>query len=281
MDATQWKQKALASLVPLYGEREGANMIRWLFEDFGFSEQIFSTVQLQKAEDALIRLLAGEPLQYITGLAWFCGLKFKVTPDVLIPRPETEELIYIIKEHLKSDFNRSLKVLDIGTGSGCMAISLKHFFPEWSVTAIDFSEAALKIAQLNADQNGKAIDFLKLNYLDIAQQILIQGPWDLIVSNPPYIPNSEASQLAPNVLDHEPHMALFTSDTDGMEFYLAISEFAQIHLAQSGHVFLEIHEERAPDVSKLFTNRGFSSRILNDLQGKNRFALISREGKPI
>lgn len=212
------------------------------------------------------RILAGEPVQYITGEAWFCGHKFSVRPGALIPRPETEELV----QHLiRSATDDRPTILDIGTGSGCIAISLKKVFPEASVTAIDISDAALAIAMENAAAMGADINFLKIDFLKESERSRL-GEFDRIISNPPYIPFFERTSLDEHVRDHEPEIALFVPDNNPLIFYEAIAGFAGSHLRDKGIVFLEIHEPYADDICTLFMQKGFSPECLTDMFGKKR-----------
>lgn len=185
------------------------------------------------------RRAAHEPLQYITGTADFHRIRLKVDPSVLIPRPETEELVErILEENPAGSVKR---VLDIGTGSGCIAIALKTARPEWIVEAVDLSEAALATAQGNAAMNGVDVRFSNADFLSGTG--MPQGPFDLIVSNPPYILHEEAAQMHRQVLDHEPHMALFCDDTDRV--YGALASFARTSLAPDGAFWAELNESRS------------------------------------
>ena len=195
------------------------------------------------------RLVRNEPVQYVTGISWFYGLKLNVTKDVLIPRPETEELLQkISKIPLKKT-----KILDIGTGSGCIAISVKKLFPEAEVFASDNSETALKIAKHNAEKNDTEIIFINDDIL----KSKIQMNFDIIVSNPPYVTEKEKSQMDKNVLEYEPHNALFVPDTDALKFYTAITQFANKKLNSSGYLFFEINEVYNDEVCDLLGNYSF------------------------
>ena len=212
------------------------------------------------------RLNNHEPVQYILGTAWFCGYKFSVNPSVLIPRPETEMLV---EEAIKfKSSNKEFSILDIGTGSGCIAISLALMFPEAQVMAIDVSEAALAVAKHNANKLNAHVNFVNL---DILSNDLPNHSFDLIVSNPPYIGASEMSTISKNVLDYEPHLALFVKEPDPLVFYRAISNMVTKNLNAGGEVLVEINERFGPEIKSIFKTSGLSHcQILMDLSGKNR-----------
>jgi release factor glutamine methyltransferase len=219
----------------------------------------------------LDRLLTKEPIQYILGHAEFYGLTFKVTRDVLIPRQETELLVdYIIKENSSVP----LSILDIGTGSGCIAISIKKNLNNTKITAIDISEAALSVASENAKHNEVSVDFKKADILD---QSFSLNKFDIIVSNPPYIMELEKDKMHANVLEFEPNLALFVPNTNSLKFYRAISRFSQKHLNQSGSVWVEINEALGEETSDVFHKAGFlKTSIIKDLNGKDRFIQAKR-----
>lgn len=213
------------------------------------------------------RLLQHEPVQYILGQADFCGRTFHVAPGVLIPRPETQELVDRI---LRNHPNHS-RMLDIGTGSGCIAISLA--LGGHDVTAFDVSTEALRIARKNAEMLHATVDFQEVDILNA--DIRMQGqPWDCIVSNPPYICQSEANEMEKNVLEHEPHLALFVPDNDPLLFYRAITRFAKGTLAAGGWLYFECNRAYAQDVIQLMKAEGFeSTEVIADQYGNNRFAI--------
>ena len=229
------------------------------------------------------RLIKGEPLQYILGETWFCGFKMKLNKNVLIPRPETEELVEWIADGLKglNSTGRSsipeqakLTILDIGAGSGCIAIALTKLLPRAEVFALDISTEALAIAKQNAILNKVDIHFIQGDILNSEIQGLNnQNPihFDLIVSNPPYILPSEIKNMRKNVLEHEPHLALFVSENDPLQYYKAISDFAKKYLISKGVLFFEINETRALDMKTLLRENGFNAlEIKKDLSGKDR-----------
>ncbi len=208
----------------------------------------------------IARLGDGEPLQYILGRARFFGMSLRVSPAVLIPRPETEQLVDMIMDRFRS--RTDLKVLDLGTGSGCIALALARNLKFAKVTGVDISEAALEIARKNAEEQGLKVNFIKGDILNLDE---IAGQWDVIVSNPPYVLESEAAEMERNVLDHEPHGALFVADGDPMRFYQPTIDYWRTHRAPGGMLFFEIN----PLCAGLFTG----AEIERDFCGKERFAL--------
>ncbi len=213
------------------------------------------------------RLLKHEPVQYILGYVDFYDLKFGVSPDVLIPRQETEELVELVIRENKLD---SPRILDIGTGSGCIAVSLKKNIPGAIVNACDISSEALKVAEKNATRNKVSIQFYKKDVLHIAQ---IPGHNDIIVSNPPYVSELEKAQMDKNVVVYEPTSALFVPNNDPLVFYTAIIELAARNLNNGGKLYLEINETKGKDVKKLLSAAGFKNiRIIKDLNSKDRIA---------
>jgi release factor glutamine methyltransferase len=222
-------------------------------------------------ETYLQRLSLHEPVQYVIGSTWFYNLKFKVNNAVLIPRPETEELVFEAIQFLKN--NTGKKVVDIGTGSGCIATSIKKNIADAEVSAIDVSEAALVVAKENAIANNCNIDFYCLDFLSENNYEKL-GQYDLIISNPPYIPNSE--MLEQNVTDFEPHTALFVPVNDVLIFYKKILLFAETHLAKNGKIMLEVHENLAKECAALFTEKNYEVAIKLDMQGKERMLIICR-----
>jgi len=219
------------------------------------------------------RLLQHEPIQYVLGTARFCGRDFHVEPGVLIPRPETEELVQlIVRRHAKN--SKQLGVLDIGTGSGCIAISLALELPLSGVSAWDISQEALHIAQGNAERLHAEVEFKKE---DILHPEPTSQQWDIIVSNPPYVRRLEAREMDPNVLDYEPHLALFVPDDDALRFYRAIARFAGCHLSAGGQLYLEINQYLPDETARLIAEYGFSSvEIHTDQFGNKRILSCSK-----
>ncbi len=219
-------------------------------------------------QNSLPELLAHKPLQYITGEAWFYHLKLKVSPAVLIPRPETEELVEMVIRQVPA--NQALHLLDIGTGSGCIAIAVKKNCRDVSVTAIDKSPDALAIATENAAINQAAITFTEIDFLD--EHVWKTLPqFDIIVSNPPYIPVNEMEKLDKHVTAYEPHAALFVDEGRPLLFYEKIALFAQTHLKEGGKIFMETHEGLANECAALFSNNFYESAVVKDMSGNNRF----------
>jgi release factor glutamine methyltransferase len=220
--------------------------------------------------DALASLEIFKPIQYITGIAYFAGMEFRVNPDVLIPRPETEELLGLVISEVSSDGSAGLTAIDIGTGSGCIAVGLKKSRPGVSVTAIDISAQALAIARNNANANSCSINFCEADILD-PLTIDKLALYDLVISNPPYVLESEKSAMKANVVKYEPEVALFVGDRDPLVFYRAIAAFARQKLKVGGKLFFEINESKGRDVTEMLANAGFSPLLLRDMHGRDRF----------
>lgn len=227
---------------------------------------LFSDEQHHVIETFIEKLKKNVPIQYILGETEFFGLIFNVNESVLIPRPETEELV----EWIRSENNRSadLNILDIGTGSGCIAISLKHEFPNASVQAFDISEQALNTARSNAERNKLDVTFSQTDILNAPET---EQRWDIIVSNPPYVTELEKSSILPNVLEHEPHLALFVPDNDPLLFYRSIALFAKHHLKPQGKLYFEINRSFGVETVELLTNLGFCNvELRKDISGNDR-----------
>lgn len=216
---------------------------------------------------SLKRLKHSEPIQHITGYTEFYGLTFRVSRHTLIPRPETEELVdWVIKDHPDSEEN--LNVIDIGTGSGCIAISLAVNRPGWKLSAADISPEALNIADINASRNNCRVSFKQL---DIRTPFLSDQKFDIIVSNPPYVRESEKPELHANVKDFEPDTALFVPDEDPLMFYRAIALVAASNLNKGGTLYLEINEYLGKETVELLRNMGFNKiELRKDFRGKPR-----------
>jgi release factor glutamine methyltransferase len=226
-------------------------------------------INRHQLEQYVEQLQQAEPLQYVIGEAWFYGLAFKVNPNVLIPRPETEELVHLIINDLRKEHILSPAILDIGTGSGCIAVSLKKNIPASIVRAIDVSKDALTIALENARIHDAHVEYQCVDILksDSPPEAL----FDVIVSNPPYITEAEKQQMHPNVLGYEPHLALFVGNGNPLQFYEAIAKFASSHLQPQGKLYFEVNPQYAEDVKLCMQRYGLSDvNILNDMQGKPR-----------
>ena len=237
---------------------------------------LFSDEQRHVIENFIEKLKEYVPIQYILGETEFFGLPFQVNESVLIPRPETEELVDWIRN--ENDRNANPSILDIGTGSGCIAISLKHEFTNATVDAFDISEKALETAQSNATLNKLEVTFSKVDILNAPETY---QKWDIIVSNPPYVTEQEKISILPNVLDHEPHLALFVPDNDPLLFYRCIAVFAQQHLKPKGKLYFEINRQFGKATVDLLTAMGFGNvELRKDISGNDRmirsvFSVIS------
>ncbi len=265
--------RTVSQLEQLYGKNEAQSLTFLLIEDvYRISRaEILAGKNISTDEDAtryqqyLNRLIQQEPLQYILGHTEFYGLPFKVNPSVLIPRQETEELVHLILAENKHI--RPLSILDIGTGSGCIPVSLKKNIPTANVMAIDISEAALATAKNNALLNEAEVIFI--------QQDILSGSaipaTDIIVSNPPYVTQKEKSLMQENVLAHEPHLALFVEDHDPLLFYRTITQKAKQFLLPNGKLYFEINEQFGQETADLLIEAGFVNvKILKDLHDKDR-----------
>ena len=226
---------------------------------------------------AVSKILSHIPLQYVLGKAWFMDMEFEVNESVLIPRPETEEMVSLILKSISvNDALRNFEIIDIGTGSGCIAISLKKNLPHSSVSAVDISKKALAVAERNAFKNEVQVNFMNVDILDSSQWHMLPE-CNLIVSNPPYVTESDKLKMKPNVLKNEPHSALFVPDDDPLLFYRSIMMFAKTKLISGGTLWLEINEAFGPEVVSLFENDMFKERILlKDMFGKYRFVKVTK-----
>lgn len=314
-----------ASLEPLYGRGEAKAIARMVMEErFGLSQTDIllgrdaglSLKERSELEIIASRLAKGQPVQHVLGYATFCGRRFRVTPDVLIPRPETEEIIGNVMDFCRQaaslEGRQSMsigerlsaltgEVLDLGTGSGCIAITLALLLPKAHITAVDISEAALAVALENAANLGADnVEFLQHDMLDtegltahithrthqladrdshVSTSCLTTSQsttYDIIVSNPPYVRQNEAASMHTNVLEHEPHTALFVPDDDPLIFYRAIADIADRHLAHDGLLMVEINSALPHPTAAIFQERGFATEILTDQFGQPRFVKARR-----
>ncbi|SMC97736.1 peptide chain release factor N(5)-glutamine methyltransferase [Pedobacter africanus] len=229
---------------------------------------------------AILKALeSGRPIQYILGETEFYGLPFKVNPAVLIPRPETEELVEWVLEScaLTVATGGKMRILDIGTGSGCIAVSLKKNLPGFEVFALDVSKAAIETATANASLNELDILFIEADI----RRYSTKQKFDLMVSNPPYVTLKEQAEMHENVLAHEPHLALFVADEKPLEFYEAIADFAQVHLSDMGLLFFEINANLGQETVEMLTTKSFINiELKKDMQGKDRM-IRCRRGQPV
>lgn len=265
----------------IYGLNEADNLINILIGHYTGLSRInqalhpdfrLSESELVKFHFAIKRLLKSEPIQYILGESLFYGLKFEVNPTVLIPRPETEELVgLIVRENLENQ-----KILDIGTGSGCIAITLKSRFPGCMLTGLDLSKKALETARRNATKNSVTVKFIRGNILQ-TQQLPNLGMFNIIVSNPPYVTEADKKQMNDNVVAWEPHVALFAPGSDPLSFYRHILFFSKNHLAPAGMLFFEINENFGQELKILIEAHGFKQvTIHKDINKKERFISVKK-----
>ena len=276
-------------LCSIYEKDEANAMILILLEHYFKIDRVKMALepQLRLSESEMLTfhfavkdLLKNKPIQYIIGETEFCDLKFKVNENVLIPRPETSELVHFIVNGQRSTVNsqRSMansqkSTLDIGTGSGCIAISLAKLLPQNKVYALDISEKALEVAQENAINNEVDVTFIHDDILSLKNKI--DTKFDIIVSNPPYVRELEKAEMRDNVLNWEPHNALFVSDNNPLIFYRTILGFAKTHLKEKGEVWFEINEYLGKEMRELCNEMGFSQvEVFNDFRGKERILLV-------
>ncbi len=265
-DKTQFK----SVLKHIYTTDEAEILYKMLLEDFGF-QRVVNHVELNESQykiynDHLEKLAQEIPIQYVLAKADFYRLKFKVSPAVLIPRPETEELVHLIINDFKN--RGAISILDIGTGSGCIPIALKMHLPKAKVYGIDISQKALEIAKENALLNRVEVDFL----CDDAINIITSNypKFDVMVSNPPYIAEKEKDEMQNQVLKHEPHLALFVENENPLIFYDKIADFAITNLKKDGALYFEINQSLGFETKKLIESKGFKAKIIKDLNNNDR-----------
>lgn len=263
-------------LQPLYSKEEARGLSYALLQHFGklsraqlyaFPETELTPGTVAQIQAAVVGLLAHQPLQYLTGETLFCGYPMEVSGAVLIPRPETEELV----AWATGSISGGAAVIDLCTGSGCIAIAMKKIIPSAEVYACDLLPEALKVAQRNAAKNDADVHFFPC---DILSSVTFGQPLDCIISNPPYVRESEKALMNQNVLLYEPPQALFVADSDPLIFYRAIARFAQQHLREDGTVFVEINEALGRETAILFEAAGFTVELRQDLQGKDRMVRL-------
>ncbi len=248
-----------------------AEVAGWSLTDLLTRDDLTLTAEQQTTVRAAIaRLKKQEPIQYILGYADFCGLRLSVNKNVLIPRPETAELVQLVSQNVADD----AQILDIGTGSGCIAIALAKRLPQAHISACDVSPEALAVAEKNAQTNGVQVDFAQC---DILQPPAIRRTYDAIVSNPPYVLNEERAAMECNVTDYEPALALFVPDENPLLFYNKIADFAAAHLNHGGKLFFEINHRLADETADLVRAKGFAQVALaDDSFGKKRFVTAQK-----
>jgi release factor glutamine methyltransferase len=260
----------------LYNNNETEALTLWVVSEImelskatikAFPEKELTVLQQELSSSILMELKTGKPLQYILGYTEFYGLRFVVNPATLIPRPETEELVEWILN--SADPKQQLYILDIGTGSGCIPISLKKNLPNSHISAIDISPEALQTAKINAELNEVEIDFIEADILKDIQPI--NHNLQLIVSNPPYVTPTDKAQMHANVIDFEPHTALFVPQDDPLLFYKAIANFTLVNLSPGGLLFLEINESYGQETIELLSSKGFKNiELKKDMSGRDR-----------
>jgi release factor glutamine methyltransferase len=267
------------SISAIFSQKEAESIAYILFEDlfrikrteiFTNNSSELNAGQKSEIESAIKRLLNHEPVQYITCRTRFADLEIVVNPDVLIPRPETEELVYLILSKIKVD---DPVILDIGTGSGCIAIALADKLPDSKITGVDISEKSIHVARHNAEMNHTIIEFYCTDILDRNNWRNLSGDYDIIVSNPPYIPIAEKDSLDLNVSRFEPSVALFVPDALPLQFYDAICDLGSRYLKTGGSVYFEIHEKYGKEMTNLLRIKGYRDvEIISDVNGKDRIA---------
>lgn len=278
MKIKEYKINFIKSLLPFYDEMEAESFFYILLEnkrqlrriDLALdAEKEFSEDEISIWTTILEKLKIQIPIQYILGTTHFYGLEFMVDENVLIPRPETEELVdWIVKLNSKISKKKNLRILDIGTGSGCIAISLAKNIPNSEVFAIDVSVKALAVAEKNSKLNTVSVTFLHKNILETTS---LDQKFDIIVSNPPYVRNLEKAEIKPNVLDNEPHLALFVADDDALIFYKKIAELAAANLNPNGQLFFEINQYLGKETQDLLESLGLkNSELRKDIYGNDR-----------
>jgi len=273
-------------LVSVYPEKESDTLLFLVLMEYtghtkagllAHHDETVSESQLLKIHFAVKELLREKPVQYVLGKTEFYGLPFIVNSKVLIPRPETEELVELVLAGMKAV--PSPRIIDLGTGSGCIAISLKKNMPAAEVAAVDISEFALEVAAINADMNEVPVRFRKLNMLEPSEWT-DDFVFDAIVSNPPYVRKMEKRSMQRNVLEYEPELALFVEDTDSLVFYRGIIDFARKYLVVGGRVFCEINQYLAEETMTLFGSHGFEDvEVMADFRGNPRvLSCVNRRG---
>jgi release factor glutamine methyltransferase len=274
-------QTYLDQLSPFYPTSEAEQIRQMAFETLAFitrsdilmhPEKTLSSEQEQRLMDALSKLCEYIPIQYVLGESWFYKLRFEVNEAVLIPRPETEELVTAAIQRVSTQHNP--RVLDIGTGSGCIPIAIKKNIPAACISSIDISKEALQVAAKNALTHSTEIDFIQCDFLEDSNWNTFDQ-YDLIISNPPYIPKLEMHTMDKHVTAHEPHLALFVADQEPFIFYEKIALFGINHLHPSGMIMVEVHEKYANEVAAVFTQKGYFTDIQKDFFGKERMVFAT------
>jgi release factor glutamine methyltransferase len=277
MRVKDYRSIFIETLLPVYDAVEAESFFYLILEhklkmrriDLALQPDMDLAVEQMVEWNAILRKLLNEvPIQYLLGTTSFYALDFEVNANVLIPRPETEELVDWILSDYKKEPVEDCKILDIGTGSGCIAIALAKNISQAVVAAIDVSKKALELAQTNAQTNGVAVTFLCQNILETED---LQRQFDVIVSNPPYVRNLEKAEIKKNVLEHEPHLALFVDDNDALIFYRKIATLAQKNLKENGKLYFEINQYLGLEMIDLLTAMGYVAvELRKDIYGNDR-----------
>lgn len=272
----------LAGLEPIHGSGEARAIADLVFEGLAGISRSGMLANAEKTADgnmaelllsSLEKIRRHIPVQHVIGFAWFYGMKFKVNEHVLIPRPETEELVQEVINYLKKSPEK--KILDIGTGTGCISIAVKKHISAAQITSVDISEDALAVATENAAANNTDIDFRKIDFLNEEKWNLLSD-YDVIISNPPYIPQEEEKKMDRHVTLHEPSMALFVPQDDPLLFYKKIHRFANDHLKEDGKIFLEIHQDFGKETAAIFHEERYAAALKKDISGNDRMVIVSR-----
>ncbi|MEO8533113.1 MAG: peptide chain release factor N(5)-glutamine methyltransferase [Flavobacterium sp.] len=278
MRIKQYRTQFIQELSPFYDAYEAESFFYLILEskhklrqiDLALNHELtFSTSDFVFWDSILEELKKEVPIQYLLGKTNFYGMDFEVNDNVLIPRPETEELVeWIINENSGIDKSKRLKILDIGTGSGCIAVSLAKNLPNADVYAIDISKKAIETAKRNAVNNNVEVTFM---YNDILEMEMLKYNFDIIVSNPPYVRNLEKEEIKKNVLDYEPHLALFVDDNDALVFYKKIADLAQKNLLENGQLFFEINQYLGKEMNDLLESMNFKNiELRKDIYDNDR-----------
>lgn len=285
MTIQEASQYLIHQLQSVYDASEASNIAVWVLESITnfnrlaqkiHSSEVLDVNQAQKMESYIRELLNHRPVQYVLGECYFMDMKLFVDENVLVPRPETEELVDWVIKYCQSQGIGAISILDVGTGSGCIALALKKHLPKSKVTAIDISAGALDIAQRNATDLGLEINFMQSNILNEKEWGNLSA-FDIIVSNPPYITLPEQESILPNVLRYEPHQALFVTDEDPQQFYKAIEAFSRQKLQEGGSIFMELHRDFAKDTQTYYEHKGWQTMLRKDMQENDRMLMAQKK----
>ncbi len=277
-DAKNYFETECASL---FEKREADEVYNRVIEHLtlksSFEIKFDTTIHIdeKKFKDMVTQLKSNTPLQYVIGYEWFYNIKIEVNRDVLIPRPETAELVKWILDTIQHEGLVAPSILDIGTGSGCIPVVLKNEFPLATIAALDISKNALQVAQRNATAYRVIIDFIEADILN--NDFCIDKKFDIIVSNPPYITSTERDEMHARVIDFEPKLALFVTNNDPFQFYKAVIHFAKKHLVENGFIFVELNSDYGIETEQLFKQNGYTTELRKDMYGNTRMLMGKRE----